>query len=284
MRYQKTVIVSGCSSGLGREIARSLKVRGWHVFATARKDSDVENLVQEGFDAMQLDVDSSESIRHATGLLLKACGGSLGALVNNAGFTQIGAVEDLSRETLRKQFETNFFGPIELTNTLIPLFRRQGYGRIVFIASSDNNGFAFPMLGAESASKNALVSVCTALRRELWGTNIHVSYVCPGALHTRIMQKALQELPMGIAVETSAQRQRYEKMIPFFARSAQGSRGDEVRRTAKVVCSLLESRKPKVRVVVPFSTKLHFWAHRHLTERVLDFLLWCKMKFVYKIL
>ncbi|MCM8797522.1 MAG: SDR family NAD(P)-dependent oxidoreductase [Candidatus Omnitrophica bacterium] len=284
MSLQKMVLITGCSSGFGRETARYLKARGWRVFVTARKENDIQNLLQEGFEPIPLNLASSASIRCAVETLLRATKDKLDAVVNNAGYTQIGAIEDIPREVLREQFETNFFGPIELTSMLLPVFRRQGYGRIIFIANSDNNGFAFPFLGAESASKNALVTVCNALRRELKGTNINISYICPGGFHTRLMEKALARFRESITIEKSYYKSKYEKLVAFLAKTDCAAHSDNLISIAQTVYKLLESKKPRIRVVLPFSTKLHFWAHRFLTERMLDTLLFLKMKFVYKML
>jgi NAD(P)-dependent dehydrogenase (short-subunit alcohol dehydrogenase family) len=227
-------------------------------------------------------LNSSESIKNLVGDVLERTNGLLTAIVNNAGFTQIGAIEDLPREVLRNQFETNLFGPIELTNHLVPVFRRQKFGRIIFIISSDNNGFAFPYLGAEAASKNALATLCNGLRRELRGTNIAVSSICPGGFNTNIIPKAVKYFLDRVNVEKSSHKQAYEKLIAYFSNSLQANR--DLNLVANEVVNMLESDKPKIRVVIPFETRLHYLAHRYLPERVLDFLLYLKMKSVYKII
>ena len=128
-------MITGCSSGIGRTAALGLKKRNWRVFATARKREDTRELKNLGFQSHLLDVSDSKSIKEAVDWLLEETGGTLDALINNAGYGQSGAIEDLSREILRKQFEVNVFGLQELTNRLIPIFRRQQRGRIVNISS-----------------------------------------------------------------------------------------------------------------------------------------------------
>src|SRR3989344_2890819 len=132
---ERTVLITGCSSGIGRCLAQGLRARGWRVFATARKPADVKTLADEGFESLPLDVDSSDSIHAAVEEVLQRTGGRLGALINNAGFGLPGAVEDLSRTSLRVQFETNVFGGQELIRLLLPVFRAQNAGRIVQMSS-----------------------------------------------------------------------------------------------------------------------------------------------------
>ena len=144
---EKSVLITGCSSGFGKCTAYFLKEKGWHVYACARKEEDVALLKKSGFDSFQLDLTSTQSVKKCLENVLNSSGGSLTALVNNAGYTQIGAVEDLSREAMVNQFQVNVFGAMELTAGLIPVFRKQGFGRIVFI-SSVNGRFTFPFFGA----------------------------------------------------------------------------------------------------------------------------------------
>ena len=133
--YKGSILITGCSSGIGRTTALGLKRRGYRVFASARKQSDVSQLKKEGFETVQLDLADSKSIQQAVDEIVQITGGRLDALFNNAAFGQPGAVEDLSREVLREQFETNLFGTHELTNLIIPLMRNQGYGRIIYNSS-----------------------------------------------------------------------------------------------------------------------------------------------------
>jgi NAD(P)-dependent dehydrogenase (short-subunit alcohol dehydrogenase family) len=151
----KTVLITGCSSGIGLCVARGLKQRGWRVFATARQTTDVMRLQAEGLESLRLDLRDSASIQTAVAEILDRTGEQLDALFNNAAYGQMGAVEDLSREALREQFETNLFGTLELTNQIIPVMRRQGGGRIVF-NSSVLGLVALPYRGAYVASKFAL--------------------------------------------------------------------------------------------------------------------------------
>lgn len=148
----RTLLITGCSSGIGLAAARTLHARGWRVFATCRKTEDVSRLEAEGLESLRLDLDDSASIRAAVEAVLARTGGGLDALFNNGGYGQTGAVEDLPRQALREQFETNLFGWVELTNLVIPAMRRQGHGRIV-MNSSVLGLAALPYRGAYVAAK-----------------------------------------------------------------------------------------------------------------------------------
>jgi NAD(P)-dependent dehydrogenase (short-subunit alcohol dehydrogenase family) len=179
----KTVLVTGCSTGIGWATAHMLREGGWQVFPTARKPADLEKLRAAGFTPVELEVASGASVRAAAAALLKLTGGKLGALVNNAGFGQPGALEDLTREALREQFETNVVGLQDLTNQFIPLFRKQGWGRIVNV-SSVLGRIPLPLMGAYVASKYALEAMSDCLRLELRGSGVAVSIVEPGPIKT----------------------------------------------------------------------------------------------------
>jgi len=168
----RTILITGCSSGIGRCVARGLATRGYRVFATARRREDVEHLRAEGLAGLQLDLADSASIAAAVDEVLERTDGHLYALFNNGAYGQPGAVEDLSREVLRLQFETNLFGWHELTNRVLPVMRQQGYGRIIH--NSSVLGFvALPFRGAYTASKYALEGLTDTLRLELRGSGIH---------------------------------------------------------------------------------------------------------------
>jgi NAD(P)-dependent dehydrogenase (short-subunit alcohol dehydrogenase family) len=181
---KKSVLITGCSSGIGRCLALGLRRRGYRVFATARKPADVTLLARRGYESLCLDLESSDSIAQAIDTLLSRTDGSLYALINNGAYGQPGAVEDLTRDTLRRQFEINVFGTQELTNRLMPVFRQQGYGRIVQISSV--LGFVcLAYRGGYNATKHALEALSDTLRLELRGSGIHISLVEPGPIASR---------------------------------------------------------------------------------------------------
>lgn len=188
----KTALVTGCSSGIGLAAAHLLKQRGWQVIPTARKSKDIDRLRGEGFSPLMLDMNDSASVRVAVDDVLNRFGGQLGALVNNAGYGQPGAMEDLTREMMRLQFETNVFGLQELTNGFIPVFRKQGYGRIVNVSSVVGR-IALPFMGIYSASKFALEAMSDVMRVELAGTGIAVCLIEPGPIATAFGDNAVRE-------------------------------------------------------------------------------------------
>ena len=163
----------------GKCVAEGLHRRGYRVFASVRKAADAAALDAAGITCLELDYRDSSSINTAVDQVLEQTGGHLYALFNNGAYGQPGACEDLSREAIREQFETNVFGWMELTNRVLPIMRAQGFGRI--IQNSSILGFvAMPMRGAYNASKFAIEGFSDTLRLELAGSNIHVSLIEPG--------------------------------------------------------------------------------------------------------
>ena len=244
------VLITGCSSGIGHATAALLKSRGWRVFATARKAEDLARLSAEGLEALQLDVCDPASMERALATLLTLTGGRLDALVNNAGIAVPGAVEDLSRDNLRQQFDTNFFGLVELTRLVLPVMRRQGQGRIVMI-SSILGRIAMPWRGAYNASKHALEGLSDTLRMELRGTGIRVSLVNPGPVRSRFRDNSLANFEQQVDASTSVHAGTYVRL-----KAETGARKDDQPFTvgpevvaAKVVRAL-ESRRPKARYYV----------------------------------
>ena len=269
----KNVLITGCSSGIGLHLAQSLKENGYKVFASARKYEDVEKLTQLGLRCLQLDVANSESIKSAVKTLFKETDGNLYALINNAGFGQPGAVEDLKRDILREQFETNLFGLVELTNLLLPTMYQQGYGRIIQISSV--LGFvAMPFRGAYIASKYALEGISDTLRLELKNTNIYVSLIEPGPITSRFRQNSLVLFNKNINSEKSRFHKNYQATISRL--EAEGpavpfTLGPEA--VTKKVLNALESNHPNPRYYVTIPTYLFAYLKRLLPTNTLDKLL-----------
>jgi NAD(P)-dependent dehydrogenase (short-subunit alcohol dehydrogenase family) len=269
----KTILITGCSSGIGYCVASGLQQRGYRVFATARRAESVDKLIAEGFESLQLDLDDSQSIQQAIDEILRRTGGELYAVFNNGAFGLPGAVEDLSRDAIRAQFETNFFGWLELTNLLLPVMRRQGYGRI--IKNSSVLGFvAMPFRGAYNSSKFAIEGLSDTLRLELKGTNIHVSLVEPGPILSRFRTNALTAMQKHIDMENSVHSERYQAVLTRLNKE-----GPAVPFTLppeavlKKVIHALESRNPKARYYVTFPTYLFGYLKRMLPTKTLDKLL-----------
>ena len=268
-----SILITGCSSGIGHHAAHALKARGYRVFATARKPADVERLKAEGLESLQLDLDDSASIRSAVADVLAATGGTLDALFNNGGYGQPGAVEDLSRDMLRAQFETNVFGTVELINAVIPAMRRQGHGRIV--QNSSVLGFVgLPFRGAYNASKFALEGLYDTLRLELAGTGIQVSLIEPGPIASRFRANAYAVYQRTIDVERSPHRETYRAMERRLTKpgpAAPFTLGPEAV-LAKLIHAL-ESERAQPRYYVTFPTWLFGTLKRVLPTRGLDWVL-----------
>lgn len=272
----RTVLITGCSSGIGRAAAVGLKKRNWRVFATARKKEDVKELKKLGFAGHLLDVLDSNSIKETVDWLLGKTGGNLEALVNNAGYGQSGAVEDLSREILRKQFEVNLFGLQELTNRLIPVFRRQRRGRIVNISSVAGR-ISLPYSGAYSASKYALEALSDALRNEVRSSGIWVSVIEPGVIRTKFREKAQGYFLPVKENKTSPHYKSYQKITRGRQRELPPHvPSPEV--VVKRIIHALESRRPRARYLVAREAYLFVVLKRILPDNLIDFLIRQHMK------
>lgn len=269
----KTVLVTGCSSGIGLATAKLLREYGWQVVPTARKTEDLEMLSAEGFEPIHLDVTNSASIADATNEVLRRFNGQLSALVNNAGFGITAAMEDCSRDMLRSVFEVNVFGLQELTNRLIPVFRKQGYGRIVNI-SSVLGELALPFAGAYSASKFAVEAASDALRRELFDSGVAVSIIQPGPIDTKFSKNLAKRTDEFDGNPDSPFLSFYRKAIETrkngtASRTAEGfMKPPEA--VAKKIFQCLESPHPPARMRVTAVAHFGAWARRALPSSVID--------------
>ncbi len=268
----RSVLITGCSSGIGLAVARGLQARGYQVFATARKKEDVERLKTEGLVSLQLDLDDTLSIKNAVKQVLHETNGRLYALFNNGAYAQPGATEDLSRETLRKIYETNLFGWVELTNLVIPIMRRQGYGRI--IQNSSVLGLvAMPFRGAYVSTKYALEGLSDALRQEIEATsdNIYISLIEPGPIVSRIRPNSLKALEANIDMEHSVHRELYKKVVARLKKEGPVAPFTEPPEAVlKRVIHALESRKPRPRYYVTVPTYLFAYLRPVLPWRIMD--------------
>ncbi len=208
----RSVLITGCSSGIGWTCANGLKARGWRVFATARKDEDLERLRAAGLEPVHLELRDPASIAACADHVLAATDGKLFALFNNAAYGQGGAVEDLPVDVLRDQFEVNFFSWHDLTRRLIPAMRAQGTGRIVQ-CSSVLGLISPPFRGAYNATKFALEALSDSMRHELAGSGIQVSLIEPGPIESRFVDHALQALKTNIGIANSPHREKYETRL-----------------------------------------------------------------------
>jgi len=269
----QTILITGCSTGIGYQTAISLKQRGYRVIASARNPQDVIRLIDEGFEAVQLDLADSGSIHAAVIKVSHLTDGKIDGLFNNAAFGQPGAVEDLSRQVLREQFETNLFGTHELTNLIIPLMRQQGKGRIIY--NSSILGFvAMTYRGAYNASKFALEGLVDTLRLELHGTGIHLSLIEPGPITSNFRKNAFALYQKNIDPSVSHHQKTYQVMEERLQKEGPAAPFTlPAEAVVKRVIHAMESSRPKVRYYVTFPTYLFGFLKRVLPMRCLDYLL-----------
>lgn len=273
MTPSQSILITGCSSGIGYDAAKTLARRGHVVIASARKAEDVARLQEEGLTAIQLDLADSNSIKQAVVNTLEITGGKLDALFNNGAFGQPGAVEDLRRDVLRFQFETNLFGTHELTNLVIPVMRKQGHGRIIY-NSSVLGLVALTYRGAYNATKFALEGLADTLRLELQGTGIHISLIEPGPILSNFRQNSFALYQKNIDVEHSFHKQTYRAMEERLQKEgAAVSFTLPASAVTEKVIHALESKRPKIRYYVTFPTYLFAFLKRILPFTWLDKLL-----------
>jgi NAD(P)-dependent dehydrogenase (short-subunit alcohol dehydrogenase family) len=267
---ERSILITGCSSGIGLASAREMKARGWRVFATARKPEDLARLRDEiAVESLYLDYAEPASIAEAAKHVLAATEGRLTALFNNGGYGQLGAVEDLTPDVLRAQFEANVFGWHDLNRRVIPSMRARGEGRIVF-CSSMLGLVAGPYRGAYCASKFAIEALADTLRMELAATGIKIVLIEPGPIASRFLEHALQAYRRNIDLEGSPHREIYRARIARM--EAGGSQtfklGPEA--VAAKLVKALESRTPKPRYYVTVPTYVAAFLRRLLPTRALD--------------
>ncbi len=266
----RNVLITGCSSGIGYCVAKGLRERGYQVFASARREEDVKRLESEGFKTLQLDLADPVSVKDAVYELMLRTNSELYAVFHNGAYGQAGALEDISREVLEKQFATNVFGWHQLTTMLLPLFRQRNEGRIIY--NSSLLGFiALPFRGAYNASKYATEGLADTLRLELADTDIKVSLIEPGPVTSRFRVNALHSLLANVNIEQSIYRQKYQGAIRRLEKvgpAAPFTLPPEAV-LAKVIHAL-ESPTPRVRYRVTFPSYLFWYLRRLLPSAWLD--------------
>lgn len=267
----KSILITGCSSGIGLQAARTLRERGYRVFASCRKGGDVARLKDEGFaDALVLDLASSRSIQEAVEEVLERTAGQLFALFNNAAYGLPGAVEDLPRDALRLQFETNVFGTHELTCRLLPTLLQQADARIVQ-NSSVLGLVAMFNRGAYVASKFALEGLTDTLRLELHGTSVKVVLIEPGPILSDFRKNALAAFQQEVDTQNSRHHALYQAALERL--NKQGAAAPFTLPASAVVDKLilaLERPKPKPRYYVTTPTYVMGAFKRLLSTAMLD--------------
>jgi len=270
MSIPKTILITGCSSGIGYDTAHALHKLGYKVFASARKEEDVQRLKDEGLDAYYFDVTKPETITKTLQEILAQTGGTLYAVFNNAGYGQPGALEDIKTEVLKEQFETNFFGLHELTRQVIPVLRAQGYGRIIQ-HSSVLGLIALRFRGAYNASKYAIEGLCDTLRLELVKEKIYVITINTGPVHSDFRKNATKKYFEHIDYIDSVFKEDYKKeLLPYEGKK----KNDPFTRDSDVVIAnvlkALEEKKPKPRYYNTSATHILGGLKRLLPTAIMD--------------
>ncbi len=269
----KSILITGCSSGIGLDAARTLRARGWRVFAACRKAEDCTRLRAEGFDSPRLDYEDPASIERALAEVLDATGGTLDALYNNGAYGIPGLVEDLPTDALRTILEANLVGYHDLTRRVIPVMRAQGGGRIVN-CSSVLGYVSAPWRGAYVATKYALEGLTDALRMEMHGEPIHVVLIEPGLIDTRFGENGRLQFEKWIDWRASAQADRYTSGLMRKWRGPNNAARLEAPAsavTAKLIHAL-EARRPRPRYMVTRAAHLVRLLIRILPTRAIDWI------------
>lgn len=266
----RTILITGCSSGIGLASARMMKARGWRVLATARQPDDLKRLTEEyGLEALYLELADSDAIAACAEEALSRTGGRLYALFNNAAYSQPGAIEDVPAHALRHQLEVNVVGTHDLTRRIIPAMRANGRGRIVQ-CSSVLGLISAPWRGAYCASKFALEALTDALRLELQGSGIHVSLIEPGPIRTRFVENARAAAIANLDLENSVHREQYRQMLESLERGGRQTFKLEPEAVARKLVHAVESPRPKARYQVTVPTYAVSVLKRILPTRLLD--------------
>ncbi|WXT99869.1 MAG: hypothetical protein Ctma_0573 [Catillopecten margaritatus gill symbiont] len=264
----KSVLITGCSSGIGLCVAEGLKQAGYQVFATARQEKDVEALKTKGFDALQLDLALSTSINNAVNTIFEKTD-TLYGLIHNGAYGQVGALEDISREALEAQFQTNVFGWHELTNLVLPRMKQCNQGRIIYLSSV--LGFvAMPFRGPYNASKFAIEGLVNTLRLELANTNIQLSLMQPGPIESDFRINAYKAFSKNVDMQNSDYKERYEKMIVRLQSKELADFTLPAEAVLKCCLHALSAKRAKIHYHITFPTQLFAFLIRILPTRWMD--------------
>lgn len=267
----KAVLITGCSTGIGRETARHLAAAGWTVYATARRPESIADLADAGCRTLACDVTDEASMSAAVAAVVEA-EGAVGVLVNNAGYSQSGAVESIEMDSIRRQFETNVFGLIRMSQLALPAMRSQGWGRIVNVGSMGGK-LTFPGGGIYHATKYAVEAICDAMRFEVQGFGVSVVCIEPGLITTSFGDAAVSSLTDGVGDDGP-----YAEFNAAVGRATAGAYdggalaklGGGPDAVAKAIEKAITARRPKPRYTVTASAKLAIGQRRLVSDRMWD--------------
>ncbi len=272
---EKSILITGCSSGIGYDAAHGLKARGWRVFASCRQEQDCDRLRDEGLESFRLDYTDHASMQAALDETLRRTGGTLDALFNNGAYALPGACEDLPTNALRAIFETNFFGVHELTRLVLTVMRGQGFGRI--INNSSVLGFSsIRWRGAYVASKFALEGLTDTLRLEMSDTQIKIVLIEPGPITSDIRKNSIPHFERWIDWKNSPRRAQYETSLlkRLYTKKADPDPFElPASAVTKKLIHSLEARRPRPRYYVTTPTYAMGIGKRLLSTRLQDVIL-----------
>jgi NAD(P)-dependent dehydrogenase (short-subunit alcohol dehydrogenase family) len=267
----KAVLITGCSSGIGRATASRLTRSGWKVYASARRLESIEDLREAGCETLALDVTDEESMRAAVDTV-ELEEGAVGVLVNNAGYSQSGAIETVPLDAVRRQFETNVFGLVRLTQLVLGKMRAQRWGRIVNVGSMGGR-LSFPGAGHYHATKHAVEAISDAMRFELRGFGIDVILLEPGLIATEFGETATASM----TDVTSSDEDPYARFNATVGAVTKGAYDGPMRRlgagperVAKVIERAITRRRPPARITITPSAKITIATRRMLPDRAWD--------------
>jgi NAD(P)-dependent dehydrogenase (short-subunit alcohol dehydrogenase family) len=270
---QKSILITGSSSGIGYDAAYGLRNAGWRVFASCRKQEDCDRLRSEGFESPRIDYSDPDSIVNGLAETLEATGGTLDALYNNGAYACPGAVEDLPVGALRAIFEANVFGWHELTRLVIPVMRAQGHGRIIN-CSSVLGLVPLRWRGAYVSTKFALEGLTDVLRIEMSDTPIKVVLIEPGPITSKIRENAIPHFEEWIDWRSSARATQYEELRSRLYEDRGKDRFElPASAVTRKLLHALTSPRPKPRYYVTTPTYLMGFLRRVLPTRLLDALI-----------
>ena len=266
----KAVLITGCSTGIGAETARHLAAKGWTVYATARRPETLSDLAEAGCKTLALDVTDEASMQAATAEVIEA-EGAVGVLIHNAGYSQSGAVESIELDSIRRQFETNVFGLIRMSQLCLPGMREQGWGRIVNIGSMGGK-LTFPGGGIYHATKYSVEAISDAMRFESRGFGVNVILIEPGLITTEFGAAAVASIDDGVADDGP-----YGKFNRYVGKMTAGAYEGPLAKlgggpdaVAKVIDKAISSNRPRPRYTVTPSAKLSIAQRKLVTDRGWD--------------
>ena len=266
----QNILITGCSSGIGLQTAKTLKKNGIKVYASARKDADVQKLKELGFNTFLIDVTNKDHISEALNQIIKN-DAKIDALFNNAGYGQPGALEDVSIEVLKEQFETNVFGTHEVTRQVLPYMRKQGYGKIIQ-HSSVLGIISLKFRGSYNASKYAIEGLADTLRLELADTKITVSTINTGPVTSKFRENAVKKFRKNINIQNSAFKETYETQLKDRLENDKDDTPFNLPASsvADVIQKIMNTDRPKARYYVTKATYILGFLKRILSTALLD--------------